>query len=127
MFIIFIIMSDNEDVIEEFDDIFECVEVIKKDLERYDRYIEYLWNKVVVDYSRSMDCNLDLDIDDINAKRMFRSLMKNTSYYKQLNISLRNFERRVKLLRPKYNEAMDRLESKPKYHLKEVFRSSFVK
>ena len=78
----------------ELDFVFDIINYLEERLERYDKYIKHIWDSVAVPFINSHECQLDIDTESYKNRREFEKMMKNVSYYKQLELSHRKYNKR---------------------------------
>ena len=91
----------------ELDFVFDVVRLIGQKLDKYDKYIRYVWKSVVVPFVNSPDCELCIDSTSFENEKEFAKMMKDIPYYKQLQVSHRNYNKRLAQLQADMDDNLD--------------------
>jgi len=83
---------------EEINKVYENLCKLNKIEYDYDIHLDKIYNDILVNFSDSSDCNILFNFKNISSKSHFYKIMYNTPYYKQLQISIKNFNKRYKEL-----------------------------
>ena len=70
-------------------------EKLENRINDYMEFINKMWKDVFLGFASSTDCNIMFKFNDHKNKEKFVMLMLETSYFKQLNISIDNFKKRM--------------------------------
>ena len=91
----------NSKYLVEFDKINNSLTKINELIDDYDTNIKNIWDDIFIGFSISDDCNILFNFTNIKSQSEFYNIMYNTPYYKQLQISLKNFIKRSDILQNK--------------------------
>lgn len=83
---------------EEINKVYDNLCILNKIEYDYELHLDKIYNDILISFSESNDCNILFDFKNISSKSHFYKIMYNTPYYKQLQISLKNYNKRYKEL-----------------------------
>ena len=83
---------------EEINNVYDNLCKLNKIEYDYEIHLDKIYNDILISFSESNDCNILFNFNNISSKAHFYKIMYNTPYYKQLQISLKNYNKRYKEL-----------------------------
>jgi hypothetical protein len=78
----------------ELDFVFDIVNYLEQRLDKYDKYIKYIWEEVAVPFINSHECQINIDTASYKSEKEFENMMKNVLYYRNLESSHKKYTKR---------------------------------